>query len=146
MSEIRLIAAVGRSGQLGFDGLIPWHDREDLKWFRQQTMGHTVIIGRRTAETMGPLDGRTEYIWRGTPEPEKVIGILRDRERRKRMPERLIWIAGGAYTYTAFMPFVRRAVITLIDYDGPADVYMPPLWRAPQRTNGANVEMEGIEP
>jgi len=41
---------------------------------------------------------------------------------------RTIWIAGGAKTYARFLPHVRRAIVTLIDYDGPADVWMPQLW------------------
>jgi dihydromethanopterin reductase len=147
MTDIRLIAAVGRRGQLGLGGALPWQEPEDLQWFRQQTMGGVVVLGRRTFEAIGHrLVGRTvvcchekvayAYDWLPLEGNYSVSnargGLTLDDPLPLRIAahflNRTIWVAGGARVYEAWMPYVRRAVVTLIDYDGPADVWMPPLW------------------
>lgn len=121
--DVRLIAAVGRDGQLGLGGKLPWHDPLDLKWFRETTMGGVVLMGGRTYDTVGQLPGRDRARWGGKTSPFTVLQQVSARHRGK-----TIWIAGGSWTYLSFMPFVRVAVISRIDYDGLADAYMPPLW------------------
>jgi len=123
MMDVRLIAAVGRRGQIGFAGRLPWHEPEDLAWFRAQTIGHVVVMGWRTARIVGNLPDRIVVPWLGEDDPAKFLA-----RTAGRFPGRIVWIAGGAKTYRAFMPHVRRAVVTLVDYDGPADTWMPPLW------------------
>jgi dihydromethanopterin reductase len=123
MSDVRLIAAVGRSGQLGLGGQLPWKNPVDLRWFREQTIGGVVVMGGRTYDVVGELSGRVMARWSGSHSPHTVLTKIAARH-----PGKLIWIAGGAYTYSQFMPFVRIAVISRIDYDGEADTYMPPLW------------------
>lgn len=121
--DVRLIAAVGRDGQLGLRGKLPWHDALDLRWFRENTIGGIVLMGARTFDAVGPLPGRARARWTGKTEPYTVL-----RQISARYPGKTIWVAGGSWTYLSFMPFVRIAVITRIDYDGLADAYMPPLW------------------
>jgi dihydromethanopterin reductase len=123
MTDIRLIAAVGRHGQLGLGGKLPWHDPLDLRWFRDQTMGGVVLFGGRTFEAVGDLPGRTKLRWSGRTQPFGVLQAIGAKYKGK-----VIWIAGGSHTYKTFMPFVRLAVITRVEYDGEADAYMPPLW------------------
>ncbi len=120
--DVSLIAAVGRSGQLGLNGRLPWHEPEDLAFFRRMTMGHVVVVGFSTSRQLPDLDGRTVHIAAREEQPEDVM---------ERYAGRSIWIAGGAKTYRMWLPFVRRAFVTLVDYDGPADVFMPSLWRRP---------------
>lgn len=121
--NVNLIAAVGRSGQLGLYGRLPWHDPEDLRWFRSNTIGGVIIVGYRTAQMLPTLPGRTTLVWERREAPERFLARIRETERT-------IWVAGGEKTYAAFMPFVRRAYITRIDYDGPADTFMPELWNS----------------
>jgi dihydromethanopterin reductase len=123
--DVRLIAAVGRRGQLGLGGRLPWRDPVDLRWFRTTTMDGVVVLGGRTYDAVGELPGRVRARWSGRTSPGAVLMQIAARHKGK-----VIWIAGGAYTYAAFMPFVRIAVVTLIDYDGEADAFMPPLWGA----------------
>jgi dihydromethanopterin reductase len=120
--DVRLIAAVGRNGQLGLGGKLPWHDPVDLKWFRETTMDGVVLMGRRTYNAVGQLPGRNVVKWGGKTSPFSVL------QQVHRRFGKTIWIGGGSWTYLSFMPFVRIAVITRIDYDGLADAYMPPLW------------------
>lgn len=79
-------------------------------------------MGFRTARIVGALPGREVVAWLGE-EPRPFL----DRVARLHAGH-TIWIAGGAKTYARFMPHVRRAIVTLVDYDGPADTWMPPLW------------------
>ncbi|KKW34786.1 MAG: Dihydrofolate reductase [Candidatus Uhrbacteria bacterium GW2011_GWC2_53_7] len=61
--EIVIIAAVAENGVIGRDGKLPWHIPEDLRRFRQLTLGHCVIMGRKTFESIGkPLDGRKNIV------------------------------------------------------------------------------------
>jgi len=122
--NVNLIAAVGRRGQLGLGDTLPWHDPEDLKWFKAQTMGGILIAGGRTFDALPALSGdRLLFRFSTGNDPHRMLKMAADLA-----PDRTIWIIGGARTYEAFMPWVRRSVITHIDYDGPADVFMPLLW------------------
>jgi dihydrofolate reductase len=115
---INLIAAVGKRGQLGLDGKLPWHEPEDLQWFKKMTMGGAVVVGYRTAQTLPKLPGRHVIVMERDMTPEQVIAEVSGYE---------LWIAGGAKTYEQWMPFIQRFYIASIEYDGPADTWMPPL-------------------
>lgn len=121
MPDVHLIAAVGRRGQLGLGGKIPWHDPGDFSWFKAATMGNIVIVGWKTANMMPDLPGRYVVIDNAEMTPEAVIDLADWKDKT-------IFIAGGEKTYRRYMHLVRRAYITRIDYDGPADTWMPPLW------------------
>lgn len=127
MRDIRLIAAIGRHGQIGLGDKLPWHDPTDLAWFRAQTMGATLIIGKRTRQALPPLPGRSILQWQGEDPAEFLDQAFSAIDQEDR-PNRTVFIAGGAKTYSAFLPFVRTSIITHIDYDGPATAYMPALW------------------
>lgn len=137
--EVICIAAVGRSGQIGNNGKLPWSKRKgDLPWFREQTMGHVVVFGKRTYDDVGALEGRTTveqhigyeclgYIhsesyaggFRFDPNENHCEVILRHFSGRK------IFVAGGANTYRVWAPYVTRMMISRIDYDGEADTWFP---------------------
>jgi dihydrofolate reductase len=125
MTEIILIAAVGRQGQLGLNGGLPWGDdfKEDRKRFRNVTAGGIVISGYVTYQTIKHLDGTHDRAflsdWTDLTIPQQLLKVGRSRT---------IFIAGGAKTYTRWLPYITRFDITVLPYDGPADVYMPPLF------------------
>lgn len=121
---IYLIAAIGRSGQLGLGGTLPWHDSEDLKWFKEQTMGKVVVVGYNTALSLPPLPGRTLHVMQRHETPESVIQCYQGCD---------IWVIGGAKTYEQWMPFVDRCLISLIDYDGQADTWFPSILTGDQQ-------------
>lgn len=122
--DVRLIAAVGKSGQLGLGDALPWKDPEDLAWFKSMTDGSVVIVGMNTYKTLPRLPNRIVIPFANRQMKPSTFLLMVDRL----YPNQVLWIAGGAKTYAAFLPFVRRSFITHVDYDGPADVYMPPLW------------------
>ena len=121
-TQVNLIAAVGKNGQLGLNGHLPWKDPEDLRFFKHMTMNDLVIVGHNTFQTLPILPGRTVMIDPTDRSPEDVIATLSNDLWET------VWIAGGAKTYARWMPYIRRFFITQVDYDGPADVYMPQLW------------------
>ena len=122
--NVNLIAAVGPKGELGFKGGLPWEDKEDLAWFRKMTMGDVVIMGSATYWNVAEhLDGRycirfsREGMFKGD-----IPSLIKNFEQQT------IWVAGGARTYEAWIPYVRRSFITHIGYSGPSDTRMPGLW------------------
>lgn len=117
--RVNLIAAIGKSGQIGLDNKLPWHNSDDLKWFKVLTMGHTLIVGARTAETLPPLPGRTLLVMGREDTPESMLANIQAEE---------VWIIGGAATYAKWYDYVDRFFISQIDYDGHADTYfqVPP--------------------
>ena len=141
MPDICMIAAVGKSGQLGLKGTLPWQDAGDLRWFREMTRDGFMIAGTRTFEDMCkklPITkdssrdvqhtsaGRTLYRDPGFIAPEQVIA-------EGDLYGRTIWIVDGARTYLRWMHLVRRfyiskAIVNGEWYDGPSDVLMPPVF------------------
>lgn len=114
--NVNLIAAIGNNGQIGLDGKLPWQDSDDLKRFKELTMGGVLIVGSTTAEQLPPLHGRIVHVFNRTQNPLTVVNSY---------PAHTIWIAGGAKVYEIFGPYVRNHYITKIDYDGPADTFFP---------------------
>lgn len=129
MPIVNLIAAVGRRGQLGLGGKIPWRDIDDMRWFRDTTSRGLTVIGKRTFGGIPPTVFLGRRVWIVNREncnchdPEEVIRLSGGEVDN-------IWVAGGEFVYRLWMPYVKRAFITLADYDGDADTYMPPLWQA----------------
>jgi dihydrofolate reductase len=125
---INLIAAIGRSGQLGFRGHMPWHNTADLAFFRKATLGGLLIVGKRTFDLLPPLPEREVACYHTRPldriqpaGPDKLLLMC-----KVAFPDRQIWIAGGARTYRDFAPFVDGAIVfSFINYDGPADTFFP---------------------
>lgn len=107
---ITAIVAIGRRGQLGLNGELPWHDSADLKWFREYTAGKVVIVGSSTASKLPELPGRIVVVWHRDTRPAELV---------KQHPDAVI--IGGAMTYKAFAQYIKRWHISMIDYDGPAD-------------------------
>ena len=107
---ITAIVAIGRRGQLGLNGELPWHDKEDLKWFREYTAGKVVIVGSTTAKKLPELPEQIMVVWNRDVRPSELV---------KQYPDAVI--IGGGMTYRAFSPYIKRWHISMIDYDGPAD-------------------------
>jgi len=117
---INLIAAIGRSGQIGLNGSLPWHDAKDLAWFKSVTVGKTLIVGANTLLTLPVLPSRTVMEDNRNVSPEDFL-----RDNCEGLSE--VFIIGGAKTYARWMHLVDRFYLGRINYNGPADTYMPPL-------------------
>ena len=105
--HISLIVARSRNGIIGKEGKLPWHLPEDLKFFKQTTMGRPVIMGRHTWESIGrPLPGRQNIV------------LTQDD---------IVFIIGGADLYRRALPLVDTAWVTEIEADVEGDASFDPL-------------------
>lgn len=118
---VNLIAAIGKSGQLGLNGGLPWDAPSDLALFKKLTVGGVIIVGGRTYDSLPNLPGRMVYRYSGIATPRDMITLLQAQH-----PGWPIWIAGGAKTYRDFAPYIDGLkIVSVIDYDGPADAWFP---------------------
>ena len=122
-----LIVAVSQNGVIGKNNQLPWHLPADLKHFKQLTMGHPILMGRKTFESIGkPLPGRTNIVITHqdhfaccgavtAPSLEKAL------ELGANEPE--VFIIGGAAIFKQAMPLADKLYLTLIHKDFEGDAY-----------------------
>ncbi len=145
-----LIAAVARNGVIGKDNTLPWHLPEDLKHFKQLTTGQTVIMGRKTWESLPerfrPLPGRLNIVVTRNPayraEGATVVGSLA--EAQNVGAGKTAYIIGGAELYTHALPLAQRLELTEIDADIDGDARFPAFdrsaWREVRREAGTSAD------
>jgi len=145
-----LIAAVASNGVIGAHGGLPWRLPEDLRFFKLQTMGHPVIMGRRTWESIGrPLPGRRNIVVTRTAglqaEGATVVDSLAA-ALAACAGEKEAFVIGGAELYRAALPVAERLVLTEIHREFDGDVRFPAFeranWRETRRE--AHVSADGI--
>ncbi len=142
-AEIIVIVAMGKHGQIGLNGKLPWHLSDDLKNFKKITTGHTLIMGRKTFDSIGKaLPNRLNMVL--TSKPEKVLSydvcLYNDLEKalkKARMFDNEIFIIGGASLYRQTLSIADKLIITHVDYHGKADTFFPEIdwkqWKACDR-------------
>jgi len=133
--EIALIAAVAENGVIGVDGGMPWHYPTDLAHFKETTMGHPVILGRRTYESIaarldGPLPGRTSIVLTqsGVDAPADVVQVESVEAAVEAAAETgaaVAYVAGGATVYEQFLPRADRFVVTEVPESPDGDTFFP---------------------
>ena len=133
----------GRAGAIGFEGGMPWHLAEDMKHFKELTVSHPVIMGRKTWESLGakyrPLPNRdnivishdVNYHAPGATVVESLDDAL-DLARQEAIPDdgldrSEIWVIGGAQLFRQALPLASKAYVTLLDAVVDADAYAPSL-------------------
>ena len=140
-----LVWAQARGGAIGADGRLPRHLPEDLRLFRELTTGSTVVMGRRTWESLPerfrPLPGRrnvvltTDRTW--TADGAETAGSVEEVLARDDAGD--LWVIGGGRVYAAFLPHADRVVVTDVDTDVDGDTWAPALgagWALLSRTPG----------
>ena len=126
------IAAVARNGAIGKKGKLPWHYSADMKFFKNTTMGHAVVMGRKTWLTLKkPLPGRLNIVLTrdGNLEPQESLLVLSDIESVLSFNNSLttdMFVIGGAQIYREFLAHIQKWIITQVPVtvDG-ADAFMP---------------------
>jgi dihydrofolate reductase len=130
MTNVTMIAAVARNGVIGDGVSMPWHISEDLKYFKRTTMGHPMVMGRRTFESMGVLPGRRSIVITRQPEWRHA-----DVETAHSLPEALalagpadeVFVVGGGEVYREAMPYAARLLITEVDQSPDGSVTFPDI-------------------
>jgi dihydrofolate reductase len=130
---ISLIVAMDRRGGIGRDGGLPWQLPADLKRFRELTMGHHLIVGRKTYASIGrPLRGRIMIVVSRDPGYhaagcEVTSSVDQALARARARGEDEVFIGGGAEIYQQTLARADRIYLTLVEAEIEADVFFPPL-------------------
>jgi dihydrofolate reductase len=140
-TRIYLVAALARNGVIGACGKLPWQLPEDLKHFRQLTLGHPVIMGRRTWDSLGkPLPGRENIVISraaGFAAPGASVAASLPGAIALCIGEPVVFVIGGAEIYAAALPLADGLLLTEIDGDYDGNTRFPDwdrkAWRVAQR-------------
>lgn len=128
-AKITLIAARARNGVIGSNNQIPWKIPGELAYFKRMTMGHPIVMGRKTWESIGrALPGRRNIVVTRNgsyvaPGAEVVTGLDEALTRAGDAGE--VFIIGGAQLYDAALPRADRILLTEIDADFYGDTFFP---------------------
>ena len=116
--KISLIAAFAEEGVIGKDGKIPWTLKEDLKHFRNKTEGCSVVMGRKTYESIGrPLPNRLNIVM--TKNPKKLEGVKEVSNRKEALE------IASSYSDEVFLPLATKMYLTKIDIKVKGDAFFP---------------------
>lgn len=153
---ISIIVAVAQNKAIGRDNNLLWHISEDLKYFKKVTMGHPVIMGRKTFESIGrPLPGRKNIVVSksasfNNPNVEKAenLDALLKSLRRKRKEE--YFVIGGASVYASAIKYAHRLYVTKIFAEAEdADAFFPEidekLWTVLEKSSVLHDEENNID-
>ncbi|HEV8370270.1 MAG TPA: dihydrofolate reductase [Pyrinomonadaceae bacterium] len=126
------IAAVSKNSAIGKRGKLPWHYSSDMKFFKETTTGHAVVMGRKTWLTLGkPLKNRLNIVLSrdSNIEPQESLVVFSDIESVLSLNKSLstdLFVIGGAQIYQQFLPHIERWVITEVPLTVKnADAFMP---------------------
>ena len=131
---LQLIAAVAANGVIGRSGQLPWHLPDDLKHFKQLTLGQTVIMDRRTFESIGrPLPQRRSIVVSRTLSIAAPVEVVQTFDEAIRLAGDTPFVIGGAMLYAESLP--RASVLHLTELDDvvEGDTFFPPLDRSQWR-------------
>jgi len=132
-TTISIIVAIADNRAIGVKNSLPWKLPADLEYFKNNTLGKTIVMGQRTFESIGSrlLPGRNTIILNNDPNfqaPEgcqvarsigELIEMTKDQEE--------IMICGGSMVYKQFLPIANRLYITFVHHNFEADVFFPEI-------------------
>lgn len=143
--KLNLIVAMARNRVIGIDNKMPWHIPGELKYFKNLTMGHHIIMGRKTFESIGrPLPGRTTIIVTHDPAyAQEGCLIAHSLEEAVKLSEGddQAFFVGGSSLYEQALPLVERLYITEINADYKGDAHFPEFNRAVWREVSRNPQV-----
>ncbi len=149
-SALAIIAALDRNRVIGCDGRLPWRLSEDLKRFKQLTLGHPVIMGRKTYESIlsaigKPLPQRETIVVTsrvGYMAPGCRVAASFEQALSLAAGKAEVFVIGGAQIYAIALPLARRLYLTEIDAEFAGDAFFPAfdrqLWQ--ERTRESRQE------
>lgn len=127
--QLKAIAAMAQNRVIGRDGTIPWHISDELRWFKRTTTGHTVLMGRKTFQSLGrPLPNRRNLVVTRGPEIEGVT-VIRDLAAFDpaacAAPGTDVFVIGGAEIYKQLIPRCDELILTVLPNAEEGDAYFP---------------------
>jgi dihydrofolate reductase len=149
-----IVAAVGRNGVIGVAGGLPWRLPEDLARFKEITMGHALVMGRATYESIGrPLPGRSNIVLTRSPDWSgdgvDVVSSLQEAVDLAADRGQDVFFSGGAEVYRMALDISDRLELTEVDAEPDGDTFFPPVdwskWREVSRQDRAGFAWVGYE-
>ncbi|OQP03725.1 dihydrofolate reductase [Geobacillus sp. 44B] len=143
------IVAMDQNRVIGKDNRLPWHLPADLAYFKKVTMGHAIVMGRKTFESIGrPLPGRENVIVTRNrsfqPEGCKVLHSIEEVKQFAAKCDDEVFVIGGAELFRATLPVADRLYITKIEASFPGDTFYPAFnesqWQLVSYTKGIKDE------
>ncbi len=141
--RVSIVAAIGRNREIGHGNELLWHIPEDLKRFKALTLGHPIILGRKTFDSIvgmlgKPLPGRTNIVITRDPQwhyegVERASSLEEALKRAAEIDTEEVFIGGGAQIWAQSLPFVDRLYLTLIEDSKEGDSFFPPYEELFQR-------------
>jgi len=126
-----IIAAMAANRVIGREGAMPWHLPDELQWFKATTMGHAVIMGRKTYQSIGhPLPGRTNIVIsrnRQISFSGCIVASSLQQAFEQCAGQTKAFIAGGAEIYALALPVADTILLTVLDLTIPGDTVFPPI-------------------
>ncbi len=126
---LTMICALAKNRVIGKDNRLIWHIPEDLKRFKALTLGHPIVMGRKTFESLpGVLPGRTHYILTGNKDYKAPTGVIcchSVSELLAHFSGEDAFIIGGASVYQTLLPYAKAMELTEIDKEYEGDAYFP---------------------
>ena len=143
---VTIVAAVARNGVIGIDGGLPWHLPDELALFKQLTLGHVLVMGRRTYESIGrPLPGRTTVVvtrqpdWHGAEDVLRASSVASALELGAAVDDE-VFVVGGAQVYAEALGLADRLALTFVDAEPEGDTRFPEVdwsqWEETDRLRG----------
>jgi len=127
--KLTAIVAMTPERVIGKDGKLPWHLPDDLKFFKKQTIGHPVVMGRKTFESIGkPLPNRQNFVLTHDPawHHDGVESIHHPKELNEYpLIHQQVFVIGGAEIYQFFLPILNDLIITHIPESHEGDTFFP---------------------
>jgi dihydrofolate reductase len=128
------VAAMASNRVIGKGGKLPWHLPEDLRFFKQTTLGHPVLMGRKTFESIvarlgKPLPGRMNIVLSGTMPTTGGVQVITEIDQLAGIAGLTspVYLIGGAQLYEALLPQCAEVLLTLITQPYEGDVLFPPF-------------------
>lgn len=144
---ISFLASMDRNRVIGSNNALPWHLPNDLRFFKEKTTGHTIIMGRKTFESIGKtLPHRKNVVLtrkQNASFPDGVI-VIHDLQKivewNQRHPEKEYFVIGGGHVFEQLLPYAERMYITKIDASFAGDAFFPRFseckWRLTSKEKG----------
>ena len=127
-----MIAAVASNNVIGNSQLdqMPWRCSEELKFFKNETMGGTLVMGSKTAKQVGKLPGRDAIVLSREPAftlPGFTTLTLEEFLKFSKDNDTTFYICGGGEIYELLMPYINKAIISYMHFSAEGDIYLPKL-------------------
>jgi len=146
---LSIIAAIGKNNELGKDNQLLWNLPEDMRHFRETTRGHTVIMGRKTFESIGrPLPNRKNIVVTRdrayTAEGIEVAHSLEEALALVANDSSEVFVIGGATLYTEALPQADKLYITHVDGAFEADTFFPVIDASWKKTSETTIAKDAV--